>query len=167
MEAKQYKFSLVSIDELGFCYYPEEAFIDKGRVHSSFSITFMINYDWNIEKDLIGIVLDVRFTTHDKGKEVLRFKSRCNFIVEGLDNYIVIRDPQNDFDMDNTLETTLMSISISTTRGMLFERTRGTVIHPHIIPLMDPKLHLLSELLKQQSSEQSQEKSEAKSISKG
>ena len=152
MQTKLFKFRLVSIDELKFSFSSDEALDEDRQIAQSFGIATAIRYDWNTDQNIIGIVIDNKYQRQDNQKDVLQFECRINFVVEDLESFVDIRDPQNDFDMDESLETTLVSISISTIRGMLFERTRGTVFHKHLLPLMDPKKLLVSKLLKQQQS---------------
>ncbi|MFA5816347.1 MAG: hypothetical protein WC865_12070 [Bacteroidales bacterium] len=141
-------FALHSIEEFGFSYNLENSLDENGKVLGSLAILFGVNYNWNLETDLIGVAVVTDFTRPDNQLPVMHFKSRINYLVKDLKEYLTIRDPQNDFDMDPVLETTLVSIAISTHRGMVFERTRGTVLHNHHIPLVDPKQHLVTTFLK-------------------
>ena len=149
IQTKQFSFTLASIDELRFSFSALDAIGSDQKPLDTFGVTTNIRYDWNIENDSIGIVLDFMFQKPEDNLEVLRFESRINFVVKDIKSHIEIRDPKADFDMDETLETSLVSISISTIRGILFEKTRGTVFHNHLLPLMDPKKLLVSKLLKQ------------------
>ena len=141
-------FALAFIEELGFSYNQDNAFDDEGKVFASFGIQFGVNYNWNLESNMFGVNIETNFSRHDNQSFVMHFRSRMNYLVEDLNKYLTIRDPQNDFDMDPDLETTLVSIAISTHRGMLFERTRGTVLHNHIVPIVDPKQHLVTAFLR-------------------
>jgi hypothetical protein len=88
----------------------------------------------------------------DPGKEILIVKTHVNILVEDSEEIVgvikshVIFKILNllDYFNDNKLNlpdvfiSTLNSISISTTRGMMFSAFRGTFLHNAILPLIDP-----------------------------
>jgi hypothetical protein len=143
-----FNFALHSIEELGFSYNLENSLDESGKVIGSFPLHFRVGYYWDLDTDMIGVAIETDFSRPDNDLFVMHIKSRINFKVIDLKGYLTIRNPQNDFDMDPVLETTLVSIAISTHRGMVYQRTRGTILHNHYIPLVDPKHHLVTTFLK-------------------
>ena len=59
-------------------------------------------------------------------------KSSSRYFLNKLLDWISISEPLDIF------ISTLNSISISTTRGMMFSAFRGTFLHNAILPLIDP-----------------------------
>ncbi len=88
----------------------------------------------------------------DPGNEILIVKTQVNILVENPEEIVGVIKSQVIFkvlDLINYLQegklnlpdifiSTLNSISISTTRGMMFSAFRGTFLHNAILPLIDP-----------------------------
>jgi hypothetical protein len=69
-------------------------------------------------------------------KELLgSFEAAFSFELEDFDN--VFPEPLN-MEVPDSLSMALNSISISTTRGLMFNAFKGTYLHNAILPLVDP-----------------------------
>jgi len=146
------KLKITKIEELSFSHRAFELLQKLSKLPASFDVTTNVLYNWNFETKMIGINLEFKYYFHDDSKDLgpfegLVYGTRVNFIVDDLEKLFIVRSP-DDFDIDHTLETLLVSISISTTRGMLAVRTMGTIFENHMIPILNPQDLLLSELLK-------------------
>ena len=62
-----------------------------------------------------------------------------------VDGYIT---DGHDFDMDEKLESTFIGLAISTGRGILFEKTSGTIFSKFIFPIINPMDLILSKKIK-------------------
>jgi hypothetical protein len=62
--------------------------------------------------------------------------------IYGIDNFedIFKQISSDKFDAPDQIMFTLISISLSTLRGIMFEQFRGTYLHQAYLPIMDPKL---------------------------
>jgi glutaredoxin-related protein len=138
-------FALHSIEELGFSFDVEKTLDEDRKVFGTFPIELRLNYNWSFDVNLFGVVLETQYVRPDNRVSVMYFKSRINYQVPNLKELLTIKDDEGNFDMNRNLETALVSIAISTHRGMLFERTRGTILHSHFIPILDPQKYLASE----------------------
>ncbi|KHJ36878.1 hypothetical protein PBAC_29130 [Pedobacter glucosidilyticus] len=88
----------------------------------------------------------------DPGKEILIVKTHVNILVEDSEEAVGVIKSQVIFkvldlvsyfqesklNLPDIFISTLNSISISTTRGMMFSAFRGTFLHNAILPLIDP-----------------------------
>lgn len=99
-------------------------------------------YDINLEhklskKNKIVIVLCSISIYSEKKEELLgQLKLSCIFQVINLDEFI--SKDTNQLKLPDDFITTLNSISISTSRGILFSSFRGTILHNAILPLVNP-----------------------------
>lgn len=88
----------------------------------------------------------------DPGKEILIVKTRVNILMKDSEEVVGVIKSQVIFkvldlvshfqesklNLPDIFIATLNSISISTTRGMMFSAFRGTFLHNAILPLIDP-----------------------------
>lgn len=146
------KFRLLSIKEIEFsCKSPVDLF-DNSQVLKELNVQVKVNYRWNIEKNLFGIVIDFFYfpkeVTKDSEKnEFLKFTYITEFFIEELNKIFLVRS-NNDFDIDEGLEVTLVGLSISTGRGILFEKTKGTIYNNFLFPIVNPSDLILSKQIK-------------------
>jgi hypothetical protein len=82
------------------------------------------------------------------------FSTYTEFKVVPLKEIFKVNAP-NDFTIDAKLETTFVSIAISSTRGMLASRTAGTFFSQFIFPLVTPGELILSKKIQTQKNLQS------------
>jgi hypothetical protein len=100
------------------------------------------NFDINIQQKISGeekliIVAPTISIRIDNGKEVYgKLKANIFFDVQNLDDF---KDTDtNKFDIPEPFITTLNSISISTSRGLMFSAFKGTFLHSAILPVINP-----------------------------
>jgi hypothetical protein len=152
MEEKNIKFALAGIRELGFLYTnPSQNNLNIIPEITAFDGKFDINYRWNLEKNTFGVVMDISYLINQPDNiitENLKLTVLYEFFVENLNDVFIVRTNQ-DFDIDKNLEITFVSIAISTTRGILFEKTRGTYFSNFLFPLINPADHILSKKIKE------------------
>lgn len=71
---------------------------------------------------------------------LVELKAACQYQLAGYQHWLS-QLPENERQegiLPFGLAVTLNSISVSTTRGILFERLRGTNLQRHILPIIDP-----------------------------
>lgn len=118
-----------------------------------------VNYFWDIKKNSFNVVLDIHYGYLNENKiiDLLRFSNVTEFIV--LDLVDIFEDKGNgEFEMDKTLETTFVSLAISSGRGMLASRTAGTVFGSICFPLINPADYIVSKKQRRLSGPEKNEK---------
>jgi len=143
---KEINFSLKNVRELEFRY--SNPFHDpNGFKPDSYVYEYglQVNYRWNVEKELFGIVLDFLYKgkNDEEERELLKFTTLTEFNVVNLDKIFTPRG-KNEFYIEEKWEISFVSIAISTGRGMLITRSAGTFLQPHIFPIIDPSKVILS-----------------------
>lgn len=109
--------------------------IDKGFLGFHFSFHFGINQ----ESSIIVIKVNTKGSVKETEEELLNSIVSFIFQVKELDSLVVIEEGQEKMSLPNEVLEVLVSISISTLSGILFEKNKGTIIQNEIIPVADPK----------------------------
>ena len=93
---------------------------------------------FNYEENLIGF--DIVLTAYIKGKQnksVCELITRISFVINNLKE-IVPEENKNTPNLPDHFMQTLLSISLSTTRGVLFAKTEGSVLNKYYLPILNP-----------------------------
>ncbi len=150
-EDKSISFSLIKIQELSFSYKEPFSFLKTDTLEErQIGGKFDVNYRWNLEKELFAVKLDFSFVySKDKSQEeeLLKLTFQLEFHIEKMSDVFTVRAP-HDFDINETLEKTLVGLTISTGRGILFEKTKGTFFSKFVMPVIDPSDIILSKKFK-------------------
>ena len=150
-EDKNINFAIISIKELEFHYKdPTESISDFNPDKNKLEAKINVNYRWNIEKNLFGVVIDLFYVMKDKkktNKELLKLTFITEFFIENLKEIFIVRS-NTDFDINERFESTLVGLAISTGRGILVEKTSGTVFNGLIFPVINPMDLILTKKFK-------------------
>jgi hypothetical protein len=91
----------------------------------------------NIEEKLLFIVNDVEIFNEDRKLKLGSIKISCAF---GIDNFTDFVDIKTNFtNLPDPISMMLNSITLSTTRGVMFSQFKGTFLHHAYLPIIDPK----------------------------
>ncbi|MFO7939298.1 MAG: hypothetical protein R6U66_06065 [Bacteroidales bacterium] len=148
---RKINFRLVSINVFEFTYNSPFTIIpnfEPEKNHPKFNVN--LQYRWNYEKNLFGIVSTLSFYTEiDDGKkvELSKLSYITEFLIDSLSEIFITRT-NNDFDMDERLESTLIGIAISTGRGIFYEKTAGMNVRNILFPVVNPMDLILSKNMK-------------------
>jgi hypothetical protein len=89
----------------------------------------------DVEKKLFNIIPGVN-VIYDEDKEVhASIQVNFTFSIENMQDFLV----ENQIDIPEPFLVTLISISISTLRGIMYSQFRGTFMNNTIMPVIDPK----------------------------
>ena len=62
------------------------------------------------------------------------------FMINNIES--VVKHEKGSTQIDNNVLVILLNISISTLRGIIFEKTKGTVLQKEFLPIINPKMLL-------------------------
>lgn len=101
---------------------------------------FNINLESRVdtEKSLVYIITDVEIKNADQTLSLGSLTSSCIFKVMNF-NEVIHADAEGIVTLPQDLADILNSISISTTRGLMFSTFKGTFLHNAFLPIIDPK----------------------------
>ncbi len=127
------KFRFQSYKIIKFEYNEPEGIQDKIQIHFNFNSRI----DIDIDKDIISVTIGVdAFTNTEKSSK------RVGFIeVQYVFQVLNLKDFQknNDgFSLPTPFLTTLIGLSLSTTRGIILIKFSGTILEKIIMPVIDP-----------------------------
>ena len=111
--------------------------------HSSKNLsTFLYNVrivqDIDKNKKLVFIIVHVDIHSTEEKKDVGSLSVSHIYELANFEEVVTILDEHN-FKMSESLNDILNSISISTTRGVMFSTFKGTLLHNAILPIVNPK----------------------------
>ena len=101
-----------------------------------FNFDLSLEHRINPEKDSLVVACSV--SVYNENKEFLlgKLSAGCLYLIKDLDHFINIDSKAPE--LPEPVTTTLNSVSISTTRGLMFAMFRGTFLHNAILPIVDP-----------------------------
>ena len=102
----------------------------------TFNFNLNITYKLNEEKELANLITSISVLSEDHKTQLGSIKSNCAIFIQNLANYI---DENKKISLPDELITSLNSLAISTTRGMMFSEFRGTFLHDAVLPLLNPQ----------------------------
>lgn len=133
MESKEINFQLKGIDLHDVTMNRPETFLPK---------EYKYNLDVNIQHKIIGnektiIVTPAITISIDEEKLICGIvKVSFLYLVANLEEFQ--KKDSAEFDLPDSFITSLNSISLSTTRGIMFSHFKGTFLHNAILPIVNP-----------------------------
>lgn len=122
----------------------EIAILESTLYHTAITLPqeTVFDYDINIEhrinssQGLLDILCRVTISTNQKEHKAGSITTVCVFEVL---NAAEIMQGENGLNLPEHFLITLNSITLSTTRGVMFAQFRGTYLHNAVLPVLDPK----------------------------
>lgn len=116
------------------------------EVIAGHKFNFEAELGFNKAEKLVGIQLMVYIDAMDKGGSLLNitgsYTHEVVFRVDNIDDFVQLDTDEKAreiFQIDELMGSTLMSITYSTVRGIIYSRTQGTSLGMVILPVIDPK----------------------------
>ena len=106
----------------------------ESREISTFNFDIQFKSIANLKENIVSIVMDV--IVKDTGDQMGQFSAVFNYGVDDLEKLATVREI-NQVEVPQPLLTTLLGISASTMRGLMFASFKGTFLHSAILPLID------------------------------
>lgn len=101
------------------------------------SYNFDINLEHRVDIENKNVIVNTSVTILKEDEEKLgSFRSLCIFHVSNLDEFI--EKETKHINLPHDLLVTFNSVSISTTRGLMFSNFRGTILHSAVLPIVNP-----------------------------
>lgn len=132
-QEKQISFGLHSFKILEFEL--NEDLSDYDPENSGYAIQF--RQEMSKKDSTVSFLIRVTAQEGEKAEKVIaKMETRTAFHIDKLDEII----NGNVLNMPKNLGITLLSISLSTTRGALAVKTEGHFLENHLIPLVNPQM---------------------------
>lgn len=104
----------------------------------NFNFNIQIETNADAQNKLLFAIVNVEILSEDKTIKIGGISVNCIF---GLNNFeeIIEISPKGIMSIPQPLMDIINSISISTTRGVMFATFKGTQLHHAFLPIIDPK----------------------------
>jgi hypothetical protein len=110
------------------------------------TFNFVVNLETRADssKKAIFIIVSVEIKSEDQQIVMGSLTASCMFIIMNFEELIKI-DEARKISMPAGLSEILSSISISTTRGLMFSTFKGTFLHNAVLPILNPRDFVIPE----------------------
>lgn len=107
---------------------------------------FTLNVETRLDpvQQLAFIIISVDIKSDNKPEVLGMVSSACIFGIDNFDD-VFKKISENKYHTPDDVMFMLISISISTLRGVMYEHLRGTYLHAAFLPIIDPKQFKLTE----------------------
>ena len=102
-------------------------------------INFNTNFNFQVkqEKNLLICIISLNLSIIETGESYCDLVIENEFEIKQLSK-ILIKNKAKEFNVPVEILRTLVSMSSSTMRGILYEKSKGTMIQNEIYPIFDP-----------------------------
>ncbi len=149
-ENKMIKYGLKEIQTIKYSFINPVKKITNELVEFNFNILPTIKY--LVEKDFILVTMNVNVLIKETQEEILIAETVFIYHALDLKNFLIhIKDGNTWSFKDQKNEgllIALISVSLSTMRGIIFEKSQGTILGNSPMPIMNPSQFLKSAPIK-------------------
>jgi transcriptional regulator with XRE-family HTH domain len=104
-----------------------------------FNFKINVEHKINKERKSVFVIVVVDIIHEDKETLLGNLKVSCHFEIPELDKFCESSAP-GKIKLPPEIIETLNSVSLSTTRGIMFSQCKGTFLHNAVLPVIDPKV---------------------------
>jgi len=106
--------------------------------NNAFTFEIKTEIQLNQENKFIIVIISVQIFNESKDFQLGSLTTDNIFFLENYES-IVTQEGNGKVSIPDTVVTSLNSISISTTRGVMWNTFKGTFLHNAILPILDPQ----------------------------
>ncbi len=128
-------FQIIGVELLGTTInHPQKQLPERINFHFKINLEYKINVD----KKFVFVATFVTVSDkNDKETQLGTITTSCNFKISNLDEFM--DKENNEVLFPDEILFMFNSISISTTRGIMFSQFKGTFLDHAYLPIIDPK----------------------------
>ncbi len=127
-------FSFKGIELLrGSLHYPPQV----NTQLTNFTYELGVENQIDSVQKLIFVIVKIRISCNESKEPVGTLEVSCIYEIINFPEVIKLA-PDGKWSVPKALTDTLNSVSISTTRGVMFSTFKGTYLHNAILPIIDP-----------------------------
>jgi hypothetical protein len=106
--------------------------------NNAFTFEIKTEIQLNQENKFIIVIISVQIFNESKDFQLGSLTTNNIYFIENYES-IVTQEGNGKVSIPDTIVTSLNSISISTTRGVMWNTFKGTFLHNAILPILDPQ----------------------------
>ncbi len=138
LENKPFKLRFHHIDVTHFTL---NSLKDEGRIKDNeLEYGYDLNFDVpnNIVSCDIHVLYFLQYTNEGKSQKLplLHIDMIFEFFVDNLNEYL--EEKENKFHLNKFVHQTLVMMAFTTTRGVIFEKTTGSMLNKYYFPIVKP-----------------------------
>jgi len=144
------KIHLTRIDMLQAGIQTTKKFWQNNVAPNILDFKYSKDFLLNLEEKLVVIDLGMKYkglTSTDESEKPVgltaNYEYRFFFVIDNIEDFLSDEDKNT---LDSSIVTTVLSIAFSTFRGILVEKTGGTVLGRMILPIVSPSILMSKEL---------------------
>lgn len=126
-------FQIKAVELLESCIIPPN---NPLAAETVFNFDINLEHRINPENEILIVVCTVTIFNEKKEAQLGKLRAGCVYLIKDLKKYV--NAESKALELPVPLATTLNSVSISTTRGLMFAMFRGTFLHNAVLPVVDP-----------------------------
>jgi hypothetical protein len=126
-------FQIKAVELIESCINPP---VNPLAAETVFNFDLNLEHRVNPEDDVLIVVCSVAVFNENREEQLGKLKSGCVYIIKNLKQFL--NSETKALELPEPLATALNSVSISTTRGLMFSMFRGTFLHNAVLPVVDP-----------------------------
>jgi len=130
---KKFNFQIKGIEIIETSLIAPKVRIDNKTI---FGFDLQVKQSFNLEKDLAIVTCTINVLNNDTKDKLGHISAACLYYVEKLEQFIDTK--KNLASLPESAVVMLNSISISTTRGVMYSVFRGTFLNGAILPVINP-----------------------------
>jgi len=132
-------FTLSKIEILKFSY---ENILDVNN-YSKDNIQLQVNIGtfFNIPDKLLGVDTNIDlFTDVSKSIKICELKTRIQFLILNFNDIFTVEEDKLHYPIE--ILPNFLGLALSTTRGILFTKLEGTLLHDVYLPIVNPSIFI-------------------------
>ncbi|MEL7588746.1 MAG: hypothetical protein AAGU19_18690 [Prolixibacteraceae bacterium] len=130
---QEVKFQIKNIELLDFALKQPDLPLSE---ETKYKFNINIEQKFNESEDLVAVTTTINIIREADQQMQGVISANCIYQVENLNQYA--NEKTKTIQLPAQFNTTLISISLSTTRGIMFSQFRGTFLHNAILPIINP-----------------------------
>ena len=152
MEDNRIKSIGIKYAKINVPYFSLFELENQYEIRKKHIVNYQNNFNFNTQKDkgIISCIITVEIVIQETNEKFGELRVENIFEVENLMDILTENKEKNDFNIPRDLIRTILSISISTFRGILKEKLKGTLLQDEVYPLVDPEF-IMKQLIQQTS----------------
>jgi len=104
---------------------------------SNFKFNITVENRFDSSNKLVFAIVNVEIKTENLAHTLGSVSVSCFYHMSNYDDIIEVKEKISS--LPPLLRETINSVSISTTRGVMFSIFKGTILHNALLPVVDPK----------------------------
>jgi len=126
-------FQIKGVELMESCINPS---INPVAPEMVFNFDINLEHRINPENDILIVVCSISVFDEKREDQLGKLKAGCIYLIKDLKRFV--NAETKALELPEAIATTLNSVSISTTRGLMFSMFRGTYLHNAVLPVVDP-----------------------------